>query len=162
MSYAEGTTVTVEKSKAELENVVRKHGGYNFGSAARDDQGLALIFFTIGQGPKMRQVRVVLPLPKVTSFPEAKRYKDKTREQRWEQACRERWRLLVLAVRAKLELVAAGASTIDAEFLAGLTLPDGQTVMELVGGAIAEAYQTGKMPLLTVGAPEVQAEVIDG
>ena len=45
----------------------------------------------------------------------------------WEQACRQRWRALLLIIRAKLEAAEAGISTLETEFLANIVLPDGRT-----------------------------------
>jgi hypothetical protein len=164
VSYAEGTSVPVERSKAELEKVVRQHGGYNYGTGSRDDAGVALVYFTIGVNERRRQVRLLLPLPKLASGAEEEQHFARRRGQRrgprelWEQACRERWRVLVLAVRAKFELVEAGGSTIEREFLADLALPDGRTVGELLPAVIAEAYLTGQMPALGRSAPGVVVE----
>ena len=43
----------------------------------------------------------------------------------WEQVCRQRWRALLLIIRAKLEAVASGITTLENEFLANIVLPDG-------------------------------------
>lgn len=162
MSYAEGTSVTVEKSKGELERVIRAHGGVNFGTMSLDDEGVALVYFTLGKLPNQRQVRLKLPLPKLGDV--RKQYVPRTKktpEQRWEQACRERWRLLVMVVKAKLELIALGGASVDQEFLASIALPDGKTVLELIASAVGEAYATGKMPMLgPAPAPAVEVEVL--
>lgn len=154
MTYAAGTTVTVEKSKAELERLIRQHGGYNYGSATLDAEGVALVHFAIGAtDERRRHVRLHLPLPKQTDFTDARRGgRKRTAAEAWEQSCRERWRVLVLAVRAKLELIEAGGSTIDREFLADLALPDGSTVSQRLAGPLAEAYSTGRMPPLLAAA----------
>lgn len=56
-------------------------------------------------------------------------------------------------MKAKLEAVAAGISTIEQEFLAWVVMPDGSTVGELAIPAIAESYRTGRTPnLLAIGA----------
>jgi hypothetical protein len=52
-------------------------------------------------------------------------------------------------VKAKLETIAEGASTIEREFLADIMLGDGSTVHDTIGARIAEAYLTGEVrPLL--------------
>jgi hypothetical protein len=157
MTYAAGTSISVEKSKAELEKVVRQHGAYNYGSATLDAEGKALVYFSVGKAEQLRQVRLILPLPKVTDFKKSwSGRKQKTPEQRWEQACRERWRLLVLVVRAKLELIAVGGSSLEREFLADIALPDGRTVAEVLLGPLALAYKTGKVPPM-LGGPAPRA-----
>lgn len=66
----------------------------------------------------------------------------------WEQACRSRWRALYLIVKAKLEAVEAGISTVEREFLYDIVLPDGRTAGEWIAPQIEMAYQTGQMPAM--------------
>ena len=53
---------------------------------------------------------------------------------------------LLLIIRAKLEAVESGITTLESEFLANLVLPDGGTVGDWLAPQIDEAYATGKMP----------------
>ena len=70
----------------------------------------------------------------------------------WEQACRQRWRALLLIIRAKLEAVESGITTLESEFLANILLPDGGTIGEWLALQVDEAYATGRMPpMLCVG-----------
>ena len=77
--------------------------------ASDDNAGMVRIIFSLGSGPELRQVRLELPLPKRGDFKPSTTSTGKARphtrsaDQRWEQACRARWRVLVLLVRAKLE-----------------------------------------------------------
>ena len=66
----------------------------------------------------------------------------------WEQACRSKWRSLYLVIKAKLEAVDSGISTIEREFFYDIVLPNGKTVGEFMGPQIEEAYTTGEMPAL--------------
>src|SRR5262245_44396717 len=66
----------------------------------------------------------------------------------WEQACRQRWRALALAIKAKLEAVESGIATFEEEFLAYVVMPDGQTVGQHVLPNVERAYSTGQMPPL--------------
>ncbi|WP_210386043.1 hypothetical protein [Phyllobacterium sp. SYP-B3895] len=69
--------------------------------------------------------------------------------QAWEQACRSRWRALLLSIKAKLESVEAGIETFEDAFLAHIQMPDGLSVSEHVRPRIATAYETNSMqPLL--------------
>ena len=49
---------------------------------------------------------------------------------RWEQACRERWRALVLCLKGKLESIESGIETFEQAFLAHTFLPSGETFGE--------------------------------
>ena len=161
MTYAEGTTVAVEKSKAELGTLLRKHGATSSGIAEDDGQGLAIIFFVL-QG---RHFRLEVPMPTIESCkpklgqapPAYKRLDDAART-RWlakvhEQKCRERWRLLVLAVKAKLEYIALGFRSAEQEFLADLVLPDGRRMHGALEEGIAASYLTGDMPAFPMLGP---------
>ena len=66
----------------------------------------------------------------------------------WEQEVRRRWRVFVIAIKAKLELIAAGVSTVDREFLADLLLPDGTTVSSRLIPELDRALERGKLPAL--------------
>jgi hypothetical protein len=75
-------------------------------------------------------------------------------EKAWEQAGRQRWRALALVIKAKLEAVAAGITTIEDEFLAHTVLPDGSTVGQFMKPQLAVAYEQGSMPTtLLLGGP---------
>ena len=63
----------------------------------------------------------------------------------WEQACRQGWRALLLIIKAKLEAVESGITTLESEFLANVVLPDGGTVGQWLAHQVEEAYATGKM-----------------
>jgi hypothetical protein len=153
--YAEHTTVTVEKSKAELDSLLAKAGATQRGFFNDELKGSAVVVFGIGG----RQVKLAMSLPTVAGTLEtaasdpprgwwgwsATKRLDWAREQ-VAQAERQRWRGILLCTKAKLELVADGSSSLEREFLADILLPDGSTVGEAVGPRIAEAYATGVMP----------------
>lgn len=149
MAYAENTSVSVERSRAELERTLTRYGATAFGYMT--SPGSATVVFEANG----RRIRFDLPLPR----PDEKRFTHHARGARtpsaaleaWEQACRQRWRALNLAVKAKLEAVDAGISEFEDEFLAFICLPTGQTMADVARPAIAEAYASGSMPALTMG-----------
>jgi hypothetical protein len=59
--------------------------------------------------------------------------------ERFEQNRRTRWRAVVLLLKAKLELIQIGISTIEHEFMADMLLPNG----DKVGTAIPEIIRLG-------------------
>lgn len=63
-----------------------------------------------------------------------------------DQEERRAWRLLLLLIKAKLEAVREGATTIEREFLADMLMPDGSTVAEWTAQPLALAYDKGEMP----------------
>ena len=56
-----------------------------------------------------------------------------------EEACRQRCRALLLIIRAKLEAVESGITTLEIEFLANILLPDGGTVGQWLSPASPES-----------------------
>lgn len=142
--YASDTAVSVEKSRLEIEAILRRYKADAFGYMS--DQRGAVIMFRI----KGRHIRFQLPLPD----PKAHEFTHSSRgprapdvaEKAWEQACRQRWRALALLIKAKLEAVSANISTIEEEFLVHTILPDGQTVGDWIKPQVEHAYLSGAMP----------------
>lgn len=149
MSYADGTSVSVERSRAELDALLSKHGASQRLIGSDDEQGFAFAVFRLAG----RQVRLRVPVPKLGDYDSIiraapRRTIAETRHRAWEQACRERWRALVLLTKAKLEAIALGVSTVEREFLADTFLPDGRTVYEAIAADVERSYLDGKMPPL--------------
>jgi hypothetical protein len=148
--YAEKTTVTTERSRTEIEQILRRYGASMFAYGWKDEQ--AVVEFAANG----RRIRFVLPLPskddrafgfKLEQYSHARIPVSATeREKRWEQACRQRWRALALAIKAKLESVESQIATFEDEFLAYTVLPDGQTASEWMQPQINRAYESGEMP----------------
>lgn len=148
MSYAENTNISVARTKADIEELVLKAGASQFISGINED--IAVIGFTLDA----RQIRFVLPLPDRNSkeyWYTPSQNRERAPEQAykiWEQACKSRWRSLYLIIKAKLEAVESGISTVEREFFYDIVLPNGKTVGEFMAPQIEEAYQTGNMPPL--------------
>lgn len=143
--YANSTTVSTEKSRMEIETVLRRYGadGFRYGWADRDGTRVEQIEFSANQ----RVVRFTLPMPSKSD--NQFRYTEVRGNLRsesaiyaaWEQACRQRWRALCLAVKAKLECVECGISEFDNEFLSHIVDPESQkTVAEVVLPQINARY----------------------
>ena len=152
--YAATTTVSPERSQAELVQLLKKHGAtaHAFGV----EGGVARVMFELGS----RRVRFDLRVPQARDFVSKMTYlvKCKSLNQRdeWcrkqaEQAERQRWRALVLVVKAKLELIAEGMGTVDSEFLSQIVLPNGLLVGEWLVPQLDDTYSSGKMPPLLPG-----------
>lgn len=139
--FAQNTTVSVEKTRAEIESLVVRYGASRFGSGWQE--GHAHIAFVM----RDRAIRFTLPLPdkadKKFQWTDGKR-KVRTPEQRlvaWEQDCRRNWRALLLAIKAKLEAVETGISEFDHEFLAFIVDPaTGRTIGEAIVPRLIENY----------------------
>lgn len=155
MSYATSTSVSVERSRAEIERMLQRYGASQFVSGWQGN--IAAIGFVLDK----LAVRFELPLPdknadEFQQTPGGRRRRNPDAAHKaWEQACRSRWRALLLVIKAKLEAVEVGISTIEREFLANVVVPGtSHTVYDEIGPKLLAAAETGKRPqlLLTGGA----------
>ncbi len=162
--YAADTAVSSEKSKGEIESTLRRYGADQFMSGWKDNQ--AAVQFRI----KTKLVRFVLPLPSASadeftkggclrswSHGEGSASPSHSRgcfaarppevaARLWEQACRQRWRALALAIKAKLEAVACGITSFEEEFMAHIIIPGthGKTVGDMILKNLEDSYASGK------------------
>lgn len=148
--FADGTMVPVEKSRAELEALLERHGAREF--AVFRDAELTRIVFRM----KERMVRQEVRVPDRKAFEKDPRSTWKRRPEKQvldavDAEHRRRWRVLLLIVKGKLELIASGESSFEREFLADTLLPNGDTVAEAMLPRIAQAYASGEMPPLMLG-----------
>jgi hypothetical protein len=128
--YAANTSVPVERSRAEIEKTLVRYGATGFGyswdrrirgSGAAEEH--AVLVFALG-GRRV-QLDVVMP--------------EAPKEQR------QRWRALLLVVKAKLEAVESGLGTLESEFLANIVMKDGRTVGAAMLPRLTEAVETGRL-----------------
>lgn len=146
--FAANTSVPVAKSKAEIETILERYGAEQFMSGWNAD--CAVIGFTIRiDDEQIRKIRFNLPMPskterRFTHHSKGERSPDAALKE-WEQACRQRWRALALVIKAKLEAVECGISTVEDEFLAQTVMADGRTVSQHVKEPIALSYRGGAM-----------------
>lgn len=139
--YAEGTSVSTDRSRAEIEGICRKYGADQFVSGW--DGFSAKVAFKM----KGRFVRIELPIM-VYGKSKTKRGITMGRDH-CDSENRRRWRCLVLYVKAKLESVASEIVTFEEAFLAHIVMPSGQTVGAHCVGQISTAYESGRdVPLL--------------
>ena len=89
--YAENTSVSSDRSRAEIENTLRRYGADQFMYGW--DQQSAVIMFQAND----RRVKFVLPMPdrNAREFTVTATGRSRSQTQAlesWEQACRQRWR----------------------------------------------------------------------
>lgn len=146
--YAENTSVSVAKTKADIEELIMKHGADQFVSGVKDN--IAVIGFTM----EHRQIKFYLELPDKNSREflftpgRGSRRSDESAYAEWQQACKAKWRSLYAIIKAKLIAVEEKISTIEREFFYDIVLPDGQTVGEYMAPQLEVAYNTGSMPAM--------------
>ncbi len=145
MKYASGTSVSAEKSRAEIERLLLRYGASKFASGW--DGAHASIAFE----KERRRIRFLLPLPQFEQFttsPKGQKRANGAAQAACVQETRRRWRALALVIKAKLEAVESGVSTFEDEFLAHIILPSGETVGEWLAPQLERAYETKKLPPL--------------
>ena len=122
--FAKYTKVPAERSRAEIEHTLERYGatGFMYGTTA----GQAMVMFEAAD----RRIKFVVDLPEDA------------------QKTRQRWRALLLVIKAKLESVETGIVTFDDAFMPHIVMPDGKTVGEHMRPQIEQAYETGTMPPL--------------
>lgn len=125
--YAEGTTVSVNNSRAELTSIMMKHGVLKFGWMWDNSTGTDQLLFEIAGG----QYRIDITKPTVDEiYQRFPNHRDT--DSKIEQEHKRRWRAAVLLLKAKLEFVDSGDTTLEREFLAYRLLPNGKTLEQVV------------------------------
>lgn len=119
MAFAKTTTVSIGKTKDEIQRSLIRAGASGFAEAQRGREAFyAFQFNHIGV-----KIKFKLPLPpgaNATAL-DIKKY---------EQECRTKWRCLLLVIKAKIESVESGIETFEQAFLPHIALKDGSTVGE--------------------------------
>lgn len=129
--YAATTEVPVSRSRAEIEALLERHKAKQYGTAVDYELLAARVQFRLHD----RIVRFVIKLPD----------RQKTSGRKFEQLERQRWRALLLVLKAKLESVESQIETFEHAFLSQIVMPNDQTVGEIITPGIATAYKTGRM-----------------
>jgi len=150
--FAENTSVTPEKTKAEIETTLRRYGADSFVSGWDNDR--AFVMFCA----KDRLIRFAITMPKRNDrkFTHTDTGKLRTQTQQvaeYEQAIRTYWRRLLLCIKAKLESVQTGIESFEEAFLAQIVLPDQTTVGDWAKRELPAVYASKTMPrpLLMLG-----------
>lgn len=136
----EKTKVPVEKTRLEIETLVKKYGADQFMSASDDSQNRVMVQFRLSK-------RIVKFQLQLTGRDEHKS------NAAWEQSGRQRWRALLLCIKGKLEAVESGICEIDDEFMSYTIMPNGQTCGEWLKPQIEQSFLTGKMPESMLALP---------
>lgn len=147
--YAKGTTVGPEKTRSEIEKVLQRYGCDAF-AFAWEGQNAMIAFKANG-----RAVRFEVPIPDRNEFkttPTGQYRYEAAIDKAWDQGIRQRWRALLLVIKAKLEAVDAGIVTFEEEFLAHFILPSGKTVAQELVPELDRALEQGMPSLLPPGS----------
>lgn len=145
MLYAEKTKVPVSQTRSEIEQLLERHKAKQYGTAVDYELLKARVQFRLQE----RIVRFVIALPDQKKLGTGERYG---------RAERQRWRALLLVIKAKLESVENAIETFESAFLSQIVMPDDRTVADIVLPQIAESYKSGRMPraLAAEAGPDAQ------
>lgn len=115
--YAKNTSVPVARSKQKIEELLTSYGIEEsfLGRSPRGDG--------IGWKYKGKVYKMSVPTPNRDDF--------KTHNQ-YQQALRQRWRILYMSMKMKFEEIDAGVISFEDQFLAQMSLPDGTTVADFM------------------------------
>jgi hypothetical protein len=141
--FAKNTVVPVQRSRQEIEQLLERAKAKQYGTGVDYEILKARVQFRLHD----RIVRFVVDLPDPNKFSARNRGK-------FEQLERQKWRALLLVIKAKLESVESQIETFEEAFLANIVLPNDQTVSQAVRPHIAAAYTGGKMPKALMPAPD--------
>ncbi len=138
--YAARTTVSPEKSQAEIDATLKRYG-CDQRMWGRDDtlHMVAIAFRRKGQGYRMQ-----MPLP-VSGYSMG--------AAKAEAETRRRFRVLLIWLKAQFEMVDTGLITFEDAFMPHAILPDGRTAAQAFAPQIAAMLESGRMPTLSLALP---------
>jgi hypothetical protein len=143
--YASDTRVSPERSQEQIKNTLRRYGCDKFGVLESTDS--VMVMFEV----RALQIRMEVKLPPRDEFLEdaaGRKRKAEHVTNAQEKAIRARWRSLFLCIKAKLEAVATGISTIEQEFMPFVVMPDNRVLGEHVIPRLKDMASGGKLPPL--------------
>lgn len=141
--YASDTSVPIERSRAEIEEMLRRLGSDQIGVV---QERLQVVIFFRYNGANFR---FTLPLPTpddpaVKFSPSNKLRSASDRESIRQQLIRSRWRSLFLTIKAMLVGVEAGIFDFAEIFLPYLIWGDGRTTAQTLLPTVDEACKAGR------------------
>ena len=134
--YAKSTTVSMEKSKVQIQQLLTDWGiiEFYFGTSVRGD-GIGFSY----EGRTYKWNVRIIPQGDLT-------------DNQYAREKRRRWRVLYMSLKMRLEEISSGDETFEDQFLAKMCLPDGNTVADFIRlPETAELLSQSKMPKLLSG-----------
>lgn len=138
--YAKNTSVPVNRSKNEIEAIVKRYGATDF--VYGDFNEKILIAFRL----RGQLIRFSINLPSVSDFQQTKTgllRKGNAAIVERDKAIRQKWRALALIIKAKLEAIESDVQ-FENEFMPYIVLPGGKTVAEEIGPRLQQLPSDGK------------------
>lgn len=142
--YAEGTHVDVERTRTEVQRLLRRYGASRVAEAW--EPGRACVQFELGG----LVAKLTVPLPTAAELLRERKRKpgEDALRSLLAQAERQRWRAFLLLLKAKLESIEMGVTSFEHEFLPHLMLENGKTVTEVMDQAMRDGVVRPLLPAL--------------
>lgn len=135
--YAKSTKVSIQRTILEIQKTLMRFGADTFAFIEQRDCTV------IGFRCHNRNVRINVNYP---AEPEGSSLKIK-----WKQGKRQKFRALLLVIKAKLVAVEEGVASFETEFLPYLVTSNGATIAEKIIPELDDFSSSGDMRLLTDG-----------
>lgn len=145
--FAAETNVPPERTRAEIEGLLRQVGCDRFGLAVTP-AATQLAFWLAERGYRFTVRTPSMVDREVQFLPSGRPRPDGTRKAVRDQIERTRWRSLLLVIKAQLAAVEVELLPFEQAFLGQLVLPSGRTVAEETAEPIQLAYLGRAVPLL--------------
>lgn len=152
VEYAKGTSVPTSRTEAEIRKLLAEHGANRLAVMTDLEQRRVEIAFQVDR----LAFRMAVPMPdpsdrafNYTNHRTPRELTKQERDRKLSQAERERWRAVLLLVKAKLQAIQLGVSTWEEEFLPYLVIDRrGQTLGQKVLPNLQAVLETGDLPTL--------------
>ena len=149
--FAANTSVPVARTQEEIQALLRRYGAAGFMMGEEGNK----VFFCFKTHDRFVKMTTNMPDPKSREFTHTPSRQTprspKETQAAHEQGIRQRWRSLLLRVKARFEEIEDGQVTFDEAFMPYLVLPDGTTMKEWAEYEIPKVYALGEMPKLLPG-----------
>ena len=151
MSFAQNTSVPIDRTQTEIRKLLLKHGATGFMFGQQGTYGV------VGFEMKNRRVKITVMI-------------SDRQDKKAQQESRAKWRCLLLVInrmgcvalcatksastrtmpirKAKLECIEQKISTFEEEFLAHIVVPGGKTMGEIALPQLQHAYSNNQVPQL--------------
>ena len=142
--FAEGTKVTVDSSRGEISGILAKHGVKRMGWFGDSDTGDELQFDLEGGSYRLSIKKPTAAALRARdghlyTYPQNTDWEAKA-EAEWRRV----WRANVLLLKAKLEFIDSGDTTLDRELLPYRVLANGQTLGQVIDSGGLKMLAAGK------------------
>lgn len=142
--YAEGTTVPAERTMAEIKKLVTANGGINWKYG--EDSNRIILGFTV-QDVDVR-IEHTLPVSTEPQFARDGRGRRRTQtevQRAYTAEVRRRWRVLLLRLKVRFEMMHEGDESAAQAFAAYLVGPDNTTVEQSLFPRILQAQKERRL-----------------